>query len=574
MGNVVCPSFFSGKRETPMTGWTKRQVALAIAWVLLWAVVPYLGKLHNGFLLWDDKRFIHEAEPIHSLGNLPQFFRMGQDGLYRPLRMALYAVSYDTLGFGTRPLGYEIVGLLLQAACALFFFLLLRALKCPDVAALAAATVFAAHPIHVERVAGITASYDLLGDALLLWALFLYFRRRDARTYWLWVPVLLASVLSSEMGAVFLPLVICLEAVRARNWRELFARPRLAPLLAAVALVAGYLAVRALVLGHVDRGFPRPAEGFLDNLLTVSTFHAHYLKLFLLPWQTNYFHRAPVVTANSLTGWLCFGALLTLLLAALVWFRRRPWATIGIAWFFVMLLPFSQILPNYPAFQERYAYLPLGGFAIFLGLLADYLWRRLRRRGRVVAILVGACYLAILFQQTSAYTNAFADDLTLWTRTAARDPLQAGAWNNVGIGWMEKGDYAAAIPNFLTAMKLDAKFQIPVRNLALCYRQLDRKSEAYEAILRYLEMNPADVGAADLYYRLTVELGNAADAIAELAAQRKNPAFPDRLLLTLAVAHLSVAHYAEAAEILKDYTARHPADEAAQALLRQALQFH
>jgi len=165
-------------QETPSTFFrfnkliTKKKTAFFLLFVL--SVIPYLGKLNNGFLRWDDTRFIIQRESIHHLGNIPEQFINGQDGLYRPLRAALY--SFAWAAFKDSATGYQILGILLHAFCVLAFYFVILSLFRNGWIAFLAATVFAVHPIHVERVAGITASFDLLGDGLLLWAIAAYIK--------------------------------------------------------------------------------------------------------------------------------------------------------------------------------------------------------------------------------------------------------------------------------------------------------------------------------------------------------------------------------------------------------------
>ncbi|HPQ68801.1 MAG TPA: hypothetical protein PKW95_06710 [bacterium] len=539
----------------------------------LCAVVAYLGKLTNGFLLWDDKRFIHQRELIHDFANLPQFFTTGMDGLYRPLRTTLYSLSYDLLGFGEHALPYHVVGLLLHALCAVFVCLLVYRLTKNNLIAGVAALLFAVHPVHVERVAWVTASYDSLGDGLLLIALFMYAGRfRDDRPSWrnyLYLSPLTLSVFSSEMGVTFLPLIAAVDFVTAKRVPDLFTWRYWKHYLAAAAVVGFYFLVRLSVLGTLDRAVPRPAEGFLYNLLTVMTTWLYYLKLFVAHWQMAYFHNVPVAgPGRDAVGWMALAIMAQLALIAVLGRKRWPWASLGILWFFATLLPLAQILPTVPYFQERYAYLPLAGYALIVAAIADALARTLKaRKTRLAAALIGAAYLAMLASYTAVYTKAFADDFTLWLRTALVAPWHAGAQNNLGTAYMQRGDYVAAIPFLDRAAGLDPRFEIPLRNLGRCFEKLERPDDAFWAYGRYLKLIPQDEQTRLRRALIGIAYGHSQAVIAELEPLIAKGVREPRLLRALAMAYLDDGQKAAAREALTQYLSLRPEDEQARKML-------
>ena len=123
----------------------------------------YYNLLENGgTTVRDDKVFIVEREEIRDLGNFFSFFCTSKQGLYRPLRTTLYALTYFM--WGTNPVGYHIVGVLLHLMTTYLIFLIGWSLTGKSLASMLTALFFAVHPIHTERITFITASYDVLGD--------------------------------------------------------------------------------------------------------------------------------------------------------------------------------------------------------------------------------------------------------------------------------------------------------------------------------------------------------------------------------------------------------------------------
>ncbi len=534
------------------------------AWLLvlvLLATGPYLAKLGNSYLLWDDPRFIRDDRLMHSLANLPQFFTSAQDGLYRPLRRTLYSVCYDVLGL-RQPEGWEAVGILLHLACTLAFFGVARRLTRSLTAAGIAGAVFAAHPVHVERVAGITASFDLLGDGLLLLAVYLYLRPPGDRPVgWTarWAAALLAALFSSEMAGIFLPLILVIDFVRTHSWWNRL-RVRWWSYAVGLAVTAVYAYCRVTLVGQIGRGTPRPAAGVLDNLLTVCTTYVYYLRLFVCPWQANYFHFVPVAAPGArLVGVLSLAGTIALLLGALWWRRRRPGLAMAILWFFVCLLPFSQILPNQPVFQERYAYLPLGGFALALGVLGASLFERTTARRRLL-VGAGAAYLLLLAVLTAQYTRDFHDDISLWSRVLRREPTHAGALNNVGTALLQRGRQAEAVNYFRRARAADPNFTLAFRNEASALLALQRYPEALSAIEGYLTLVPTDREGMMQRWATLMQMEKRAQVIEEVRPIVESGVREVPLLQLLAMAYYQSGDGARGDQIVAALKQAHPND--------------
>jgi tetratricopeptide (TPR) repeat protein len=543
-----------------------------MAIVCLLAAAPFLPKLWNGLLQWDDERFITRWNLIHSMRHFTQFFRRDMDGLYRPLRTALYAVSYDLLGFADRPLGYQIVGLALHATCAGLFFLVARRLLHSETAAFAAGALFAVHPIHVERVAWVTASYDLLSDALLLAALAAFWRPEPSgegaprRPSWAWTGWLLPALFAAETAVVFPLLAAAGEFTGLSKKRD-----RLRLCLTAFGLVGFYLTCRWAVTGSLARGAGRPVAGLLNNVLAVASACFRYLELFALPWRVNYFQ---VIDLDHLTRqWTAWAALAVLagILAAALWLRtRRPAFAFGALWFFICLLPASQIAPNVNLCQERYAYLAFGGFALAVGAAFEGLWRRAPAgwaQGALAA--AGALCVAALTVATWSYTSAFHDDLSLWTRVVGHAPRHAGAHNNLGAALLRRGKPDEALQEFRRARELDPAFSLPLKNIAVCLRILGRRDDAVAAYERYLQVAPGDLDAAADFYRLGVELGESRQVIDAIEGHLAHGGAPPDFLLILAQAQQREGNPEKAREALELYRQSAPETAEYRALKRE-----
>ena len=136
--------------------------------------------LGNGFA-YDDLPLIVENARVTTL--LPPWEYFGQSywpagGLYRPLTAWLLALQWK-LGGGA-PWIFHATNVALHALVTGLVYLLARRMLAPAWAGLAA-LLFAVHPVHVEAVANVVGSRELLCTALVLAAVLTATARRSMR---------------------------------------------------------------------------------------------------------------------------------------------------------------------------------------------------------------------------------------------------------------------------------------------------------------------------------------------------------------------------------------------------------
>jgi hypothetical protein len=143
---------------------------LAAADLVLVTLAAYAPVWYAGFV-WDDDQHVTENLTLRDLSGLGRLWLEPRASpQYYPLTQSTYWAEYHL--WGTDPLGYHLVNVLLHAAVALLLWLVLRRLAVPG--AFWAAALFAVHPVHVESVAWITERKNVLsalcylGSALAL----------------------------------------------------------------------------------------------------------------------------------------------------------------------------------------------------------------------------------------------------------------------------------------------------------------------------------------------------------------------------------------------------------------------
>jgi protein O-mannosyl-transferase len=418
------------------------------ALVALAALLPYLNALHCGFAFDDGGLILENPTVAHAApwwrplttAFWPDRFHAG---LYRPvtaltLRLQRGATHDD-------PAPFHAVNLLLHAAVSLLAYALLRRLfGARRGAALAAAVLLAAHPLHAEAVTYVVGRAELLAALCGLAGYLVWLGGRGAAAPAA-TGVLFALAAGSKESALAWGLMLVLHRAGlfadGRGYRTLGAgrRDAMARDAGALAGFAAYLVARRLALGSL---FGLGAVSAIDNplygapigprILTALEVAARGLGLLLWPARlsADYSFDAIPLRTNpiGLAGLLALA--IAAGLAAAWWARRRaPLFTWAAAFWFVLLLPVSNlIVPIGTIMAERLLYLPSLGAIALLALAGGAL---VARAPRWAPWLAAALVLA-LAGRTWARNRDWVDDRALFRAAVATEPRSVKARANLG----------------------------------------------------------------------------------------------------------------------------------------------
>ena len=346
-------------------------------------------------------------------------------------------------------------------------------------APLAAALLFAAHPLNTEAVAYGVGRADLLAAALGLAALKLHAatRRRSIRSCGgvLWrrlaAAICLAlALLAKETAIVMLPACALSDLL-------LTPQPALASLVAGwthlLGLAASFAWVRVSFVGPIANRFRR-----LDNPLAfapsplsraLSTARVHALSFSLLLWPATLsadysFDAVPLVTSAldpaiasaAILYLFVFGVVLALLRAAIRASRANKSALTDatparVCLFWMLLLgltyaPASHVLlPLSFVVAERLLYLPCAAVAVVLAAALSATQRQGWWKSQMVRMLLCALLVAA-GARTMRRNLDWRDDTTLFTAAAAAYPRSAKAHYQLADGLVRRGREAEAVP--------------------------------------------------------------------------------------------------------------------------------
>ena len=481
--------------------WLRPLPVLVLLGVLTFLV--YLNSLQNEFV-FDDLGLIVRSSKIKDLRNLPKILGVDGRAAYRPIRTASHAIDYAL--FGLNPAGFRAVNIALHVLNGTLLFFLFRTLLGNPRPALLAAMLFVVHPIQTESVAYISGRRDLLFAVFYLAGFACYVRYRETdRVRYLFLAgfAYLLSLLSKEM-AISLPLLcLCYDVVRSipaagnsplSPLRAVAEGVRTAVRRHTLLYAAGTAGLLFLVWYYVYRLNPSQQRemyggGLGPTLMTSARIVVHYLKLLIFPvtLSADYSYNAFPVS-RSLGDPRALFALA--ILGAVAWglLRLLPsarWAAFGGLWFFVTLLPVSQIIPHHEMMAEHYLYLPSAGIFLTVGVLLE---RRLARQPHQVAIATAFLLVVVLLSARTVIRNRdWRDSETLWTKTVQTAPESARVHINVGELALRKGHTVQAHREFQEAVRIQPNDAINRDNLGvvlLRHRMLEEAEQQFREAIR------------------------------------------------------------------------------------------
>jgi tetratricopeptide (TPR) repeat protein len=487
--------------------------------VFVLTVAAFLPVLQNGFVNWDDDLNFTDNPDYRGLSpaHLRWMFTTFHMGLYQPLSWLTLGLDYTL--WGLHPSGYHLTSLLLHAADAvLFYVLLLRVLALASpaaaadalglrVAAALGALAFAVHPLRLESVAWATERRDVVSGLFALLTVIAYLRMQAVagrgRRRWLVVALgCFALALLSKALCMTLPVVLLvLDIYPLRR----LARTPLGALLAekipflALALGAALVAIRAQQAHSAMR--PLATHGVLQRLAQSAYGLCFYLGKTIVPVRLSPLYLLEPRLDPTAPRYVAAMLVVVAITAMLVLLRHR-WPSVLATWvaYAVTVSPVVGLVQNGPQIAaDRYSYVACLPWAVLAAGGVLRAWVAAERgswpaRAAVGGALAGTLVLGFL---TFAHTRVWRDSRTLWDQALRVDPRNHVAWVNRGWDSHRRGDLFAALRDYEAALRIAPRDALAYNDRGVARQGLH---DLDGAIADYSEAIRVEPGYADAYY--------------------------------------------------------------------------
>ena len=508
-----------------------RRETTQVCFLLFLAMATYANSLLNGFI-YDDFQQILENPYVHSFRHVRAIFTtsvwsfQGAEGVlsyYRPLMTFGYMICWKL--FGSVPLGYHIVSVVMNGIIVLLVFFLARRLFRDDIVGFAAAAIFALHPVHTESVAWVAGVTDLelTFFYLLTFWLFLDISRVGNLRVWLRRILITASfglaLLSKEQAATLPVLATLYEHFYRDDRAETSPYQKFSRYGMLWATLSVYLLVRSHLLGGLLPGNRHESISYYEVLLSASSLVGKYVGKLLWPAHLALFYDIHKSTSLFQPGVILGLASLFVCCALFVWTGMRRPASFAVVWFLLTLAPVLNIrwmVSN--VFAERYLYLPSVGFSWLAAYGVRKLWLLLDVRPAVwrgaLACSLGALGMVCVIK-TVRQNSVWHDQETFIRHSLASSSDGGFTRANLGaIDW-DRGDVAGAEREWLEAYRERPDNAILLEDLALLCAKQHRNQEAIDYFQRAIQLQPNYLHAHLSFGKFYQDLGRLADAKTE-----------------------------------------------------------
>jgi len=477
-------------------------------WILItFVILIYINTLFNDFT-FDDKLVISESQLIKGQAPLKhlftkEYFKITAEATYRP--MVTFSYWLESRIGGMRPFFFHFMNLIYHLIVVmLIYFWLAR--QTDHWAGLIGAGFWGIHPALSEAVNSIGFREDVLATLFALLSI-TFFLRNVAKPHplrFLSIGVFaFLSMLSKESGVMTLPLIILTDIF--------FLNRSTIPSRFPIYLFLFFVTIIYLILNFFI--FVNPQPLFIPNFFGGSPITAFfnipkvfllylYIIIYPIPLRPDWVIKSVHLPADP----YFWGGLLAMVLIFNFATKKGRLYLWAVLWFFISMIPVSNIVPILHPFAERYLYLSMiGPFAMLSYFIKEknhstLLWK--------ILIIIMLIYSVRTFSRNLEWKN----DLTLFKR-ATKYPCYVASWCALGNAYADIGKNLEAELAYFKAIEIDPKSYLPYYSLGKFYMNQKKEILAKDCFKKYVELVPDDDSVLALYGILSGKYGEFKEAI-------------------------------------------------------------
>lgn len=440
------------------------------------AVFLYANALGGAFVSDDYATIAQNAE----FGTLK--YAMTHSSVANSMELSNYFV-YIFFG-NTNPIPYHVMSLLWFLVANVLGFVFIKLITKNEIVAKISLLLFVFHPIHVEAVSWIAGRiYVILAVYILASVInFIYFLDTGKIKSLLLSGLFFVLAFLTDKPRPFAILLIIGLYLIAFGWKSIIKKYYkffgLILLVLSVAFVISlpYIKTRIAI---VNGGINGSGDIFYNPFFQYPTAMTKYLQLLAYPVDLTLYH-----TMYVLPNWLNWAILLNYLALIVYFFFKDKRYFFALSFIFVSIAPSMAPVKVSWLVAERYIFLGSLGFCMFLALLLDAHWKKLR----IVTPVLIASFVIFYGVRTVVRNIDWESNHNLWVNTCQVSPNSHNAWNNIGDDYDKLKQYDNAAKGFTQSVLVKPNYADAYHNRAnILYKagRLDLARESYDTALRF-----------------------------------------------------------------------------------------
>ena len=497
------------QNNTIISNWWQKNEKVILVIIGILAFVSFINTFQNS-LIWDDIGRIVENGYIRRLDNLSLLFSSKYlsyfyETTYRPLYTLTLFLNYHF--FKLNVYGWRIFNIFLHGLNTILIYFLIRYIFKNKTISSITALIFAVHPIHTEAINCVVYRTELLACLFFMGSFFLYLKSiRIGKGFYLLSLFIFILALSSKETAACLPLIIVLYIYFFSQQKErkkllVSVLPFFLIVLIWIVIARGFELPGKFVGKHeLYYGSPFGSKLHLRILFYAGTSILRYIWICFLPINLVliYPHQIKGYTPTPMEIF-SFLILIAILTAALKMRKFSKEASFSIFYFFICLLPVSQIIPLSVIYGERWLYIPSVGFCLLAAILLKRLFfdKNLKKAGIFFLVSITCFYFFV----TITRNKDWKDEVTLLEKNVNIYPQSMDARLQLADNYSRKKDYEKALSHISVAHKMYPNLFWPYFWLGKYYAEEGPYNEAIRTFSNLLRDFPNhSKNNPDFYY--------------------------------------------------------------------------
>lgn len=429
----------------------------------------------------------------------------------RSLSYLSFKINY--FFYGRSPFSYHFINVLIHVFNGLLVYLLVqnalniksyKKKRLINISAFLGAILFLIHPVQTQAVSYISQRMEILAALFYLSSLYFYARARLEKNNTYYILLAFSSLLASLSKETSLTLPLAIFGYDlffiSKSPLKLFKKPYwLIPLVIIFGRYFGVVMMPELlakkpepvsltevVVQESQATFEREGITRENYLLTQIHVIPKYILLLFAPLGLRLDYDFPLVTGFSVYPTLFYLLFLSAIVFLALFFHKKfRFASYGIIFFFLALLPSSSIFPIDDLIFEHRLYLPLLGLVF---ALAEFLTRLKTKKAIKLGcgfILVWFSFLTIL----SLHRNyLWSDKFKFWEDNYRKEPEKARVAKNYGVQLVVKGrlEEGLKLINFAIQKEPDQpEYYLALAKIYEANREYQKAEKEYQRVLDF-----------------------------------------------------------------------------------------
>lgn len=465
----------------------KSIVFLLILVVFIFTLLTYINTLKNGFI-WDDEYLVLENSYIKSFRYIKDIFKRNTgfssgnlNNFYRPLQELSNMIDYFL--WGRNPMGFHLTNIILHSLTSVMVFIFIFYISNNYFISFLSAILFGIHPINTESVSYIAGRADSLYSFFFLLSIIFYIKfckriiesKKGFGFYLVALMGFIFSLLSKEHSLI-LPIIILLylyAILKGKIQDDKFMFLKLT-WSGYVLIFIIYIIIRNTILdfSKFETASMYTSIPLFSRLITFFKGILVYIGLLIFPYNLH-MERSIGISRSLLEplSLIAISFIIAILFLAFKAYKENRLMTFFILWFFIMLLPVSNIVPLNSLIAEHWIYLSQIGLFAIAALHIQLIYKRLLRTKKTKTIGTGVliCLLIPYIFATIKQNAVWRDEITFFKKTLEYEPENAKLHLNLGLTYIENGMEKEALKEWEEAARLRKDYTEAYANIGTLY---------------------------------------------------------------------------------------------------------